>query len=31
MLNGEIGGNLNSQVNFGCYEQVDKNNNIKII
>ncbi len=31
MLNGEVGGNLNSQVDFGNFEQVDKDGNIKII
>ena len=31
LLNGEIGGSLNSSVNFGSIEEVDNNGNLKII
>lgn len=31
LLNGEIGGSLNSSVNFGSIEEIDNNGNLKII
>jgi hypothetical protein len=31
LLNGEIGGTLNSSIDFGSIEEVDNNGNIRII